>query len=249
MTGKVRLLPLVAFAALCLFVLKAAALLLSGGYVLTGTAPATAQDRPAAAAGEASTVSAEQTGDKAQEPKQDAAANAPAESAPKAKPKGTETAGSAPGSGKKTSEGAVQESLVKRRRALEQREKELGLRENLLKAAEKQVNERIAKLKAIEARIEKELGKQDKAREAEFMRLVKMYSSMKPKDAARIFDRLELKVLKTLVKRMKARSMSAILAAMNPAKAERLTLAIALAEKQATAAPAALPKIQSNPVR
>ena len=41
--GTIRLLQLVAFAAFCLFLLKTAGLVFSGGYVLSGPAPANAQ--------------------------------------------------------------------------------------------------------------------------------------------------------------------------------------------------------------
>ena len=42
--NTVRLLPLLAIAAICLFALKSAGLIFSGGYMLTGSAPASAQD-------------------------------------------------------------------------------------------------------------------------------------------------------------------------------------------------------------
>ena len=74
------------------------------------------------------------------------------------------------------------------------------MRENLLKAAQKRVEAKIAELKAIESRIEGELKKRDDGRKAEYQRLVQMYSNMKPKDAARIFDRLDMNVLTGLVR-------------------------------------------------
>jgi len=43
--GNVRVLPLVVFAGLCLLGLKAMGLLLSGSYVLSGSAPASAQQQ------------------------------------------------------------------------------------------------------------------------------------------------------------------------------------------------------------
>ena len=73
-----------------------------------------------------------------------------------------------------------------------------------------------------------------------------MYSGMKPKDAARIFNRLEINVLTGLVAKMKPRIMSAILAAMAPAAAERLTLEIAHSGLPASKVAASLPKIPSQ---
>ena len=69
---------------------------------------------------------------------------------------------------------------------------------------------------------------------------------MKPKDAARIFDRLDMNVLTGLVRHMKPRVMSAILAAMKPAAAERLTLEIANSGQPVAPAVDTLPKISSR---
>ena len=58
----------------------------------------------------------------------------------------------------------VLESLLTRRQQLDEREREVQLREKLLEAAEKRVEERVAELKAIEARIEQTFGKQEEER-------------------------------------------------------------------------------------
>jgi len=245
--GTVRLLQLVAFAAFCLLALKTAGLFLSGGYVLSGVAPAKAQT--AAEAPDPPAVSKEQTksaqsdaDDGIDEAAKDGAAEGDIDDDAKA---GVENA-KAPakedkaeenvvdvigvegsGNGKTESELAVLQSLSKRRIELERRQRELELRENLLKAAEKRVSARIAELKSIEKRIEKELSKQDDERMAQYMRLVKMYASMKPKQAAQIFNRLDLDVLTAMVKRMRPQSMGKIMAAMDPSAARRLTMELA----------------------
>ncbi|MFQ5625773.1 MAG: flagellar protein FlbB [Methyloligellaceae bacterium] len=275
--GNVRLLPLLVFAGLCLLVLKAMGLLVSGGYVLSGTAPASAQNTQAGTAAAKpqstqaetaaakpqstqATASQENSGDKqAVAPqKQESRPAAKQEAAnEQAKPETSKAADNAPpeaqiatvgpaAGGTTKAELAVLQGLVSRRKVLDQRERELGLRENLLKAAEQRVEARINELKAIESRIETNFKKHDDNRNAQYQRLVTMYSGMKPKDAARIFDRLELNVLVDLVSRMKPRIMSAILAAMAPAAVERLTLEIANRSKLKPRASASLPKIQSK---
>ncbi len=269
--GNVRVLPLLVFAGLCLFFLKAMGLLLSGSYVLSGVAPASAQNPPAAPEQEQAAIDqasqneppaepatvdegSEAKGD-ASEPQKMAAADADQATGEKdkkkSKPKKTDpskvdvtTVG--PTGGTTKSELAVLEGLANRRKTLDQRAREIELRENLLKAAEKRIESRISELKAIESRIEGELKKSDENRKAQYQRLVKMYSGMKPKDAARIFDRLEMNVLTGLVSQMKPRVMSAILAAMKPAAAERLTLEIANRGKPRVKTAASLPKIQSE---
>ena len=138
------------------------------------------------------------------------------------------------------------ESLGQRRKELDKRAKELELRENLLKAAEQRVEARINELKSIEQRIERELTRRDEQRDAEYAKLVTLYSKMKPKRAARIFNRLEIGVLTDLVRRMSPRVISPIFAAMDPAVAERVTMEIANQTAQPNAAPDSLPKIPSE---
>ena len=129
----------------------------------------------------------------------------------------------------------VLESLLARRKKLEERARALQLREKLLEAAEKRVEERIAELKAIEQRIDVSLGKQEEERKAQLKNLVSMYQNMKPKEAARIFDRLDMTVLIGVVEQMSARRMAPILARMDSAVAERLTVELAKrAEMQRT---------------
>ena len=54
-----------------------------------------------------------------------------------------------------------------------------------------------------------------------------MYENMKAKDAAKIFDRLDLRILVEVVNAMNPRRMSDILGLMTPEAAERLTVEIA----------------------
>ncbi|MFN4354973.1 MotE family protein [Parvibaculum sp.] len=128
------------------------------------------------------------------------------------------------------SETTVLESLAARREELDRRGKALDTREQLLNAAEKRVEERIAELKEIEGRINERLGAQDAENEARLAGVVSMYESMKPKDAARIFERLDMGVLIEVAKRMQPRKLSAVLAAMDPVSAQDLTVELAIGE-------------------
>jgi flagellar motility protein MotE (MotC chaperone) len=146
-------------------------------------------------------------------------------------------------------ERAVLESLNQRRQELEARARELDLRENLLAATEKRVEARLAEIKEAEARINATVHKKDEAEAARFKSLVSMYENMKAKDAAKIFDRLDMRVLIELSAQINPRRMSDILALMSPEIAERLTGEIA-ARAGAVEKPAAapdLPKIEGRP--
>ena len=57
--------------------------------------------------------------------------------------------------------------------------------------------------------------------------LVKVYENMKPKDAARIFEKLDMPVLLQVVERMKEQKLAAVLAEMDPGKAKSVTIELA----------------------
>ncbi len=122
------------------------------------------------------------------------------------------------------SEVKVLQSLAARRDALTKRESSLDLREKLLMAAEGRVNEKVDRLKIIEARIMEMLKTRDEEQEAQIASLVKVYESMKAKDAALIFERLETETLLDVAARMKEQKVAAIMAKMSPDSAQDLTV-------------------------
>ena len=133
----------------------------------------------------------------------------------------------AAGGGPTASEADVLERLSERRAQLEQRERDLDMREKMIQAAEKKVEERIGELKEIEARIEASFDTRDAQSERQMLDLVKMYETMKPANAAAIFNTLEQGVLIGVVSRMKPAKASPILAAMKPERAQEVTVELA----------------------
>ena len=124
-------------------------------------------------------------------------------------------------------ERAVLERLVDRSKELDARARQLDMRENLIKAAEKRLEAKVTELKDTEVRIDTATGNRNKAEAARFKGIVAMYENMKPKDAARIFDRLDQKILVDVATQINPRKMSDILAQMSPDAAERLTVQLA----------------------
>lgn len=118
-------------------------------------------------------------------------------------------------------------SLSHRRAALDAREQEITTRENLIAAAAKRVDQRIAELKAMQTKLESLLGQRDAAEQKQFEQLVKSYSSMRPKDAARIFDSLSDDVAIPVAAAMKPDILGAMLAQMQPENAQKLTVKLA----------------------
>jgi flagellar motility protein MotE (MotC chaperone) len=146
-------------------------------------------------------------------------------------------------------ERAVLESLNQRRLEIEARARALDVRESLLAAAEKRIEGRLGELKELEARINATLQKKDEAEAARFKGLVTMYENMKAKDAAKIFDRLDMRILVEVATQINPRRMSDILGLMTPEAAERLTIAIANRSdgpEKARPSPE-LPKIEGRP--
>lgn len=234
MTG-VRLLPILLFALASLFALKAMDLLGRGGVEVGGPAPAYAgsdvtdvRSVPDDLTG--SFESKAQPAPEEKSPSEDAnAASAPEGEAPQAEPsKPVETSPPLiPLGGSSPSERALLERLQQRREQLDQQSRELDMRENLLKAAEKRIEERIKELKQLETNFGTAQRRQDEEEQGRMKSLVIMYEAMKPKDAARIFDRLDLAILVDVVNAMKPSKVADVMAAMDSDVAQRLTVALA----------------------
>lgn len=125
------------------------------------------------------------------------------------------------------SEIEILQELSARRRELDQREQAMIEKEGLLRAAEARIENKISEFRTIRQEIEALIKKYDEQQEKELRDLVKIYESMKPKDAARIFDQLEMKILIEVIERMKANKTAPVLAEMNPKRATELTTLLA----------------------
>jgi len=125
------------------------------------------------------------------------------------------------------SEVDVVNSLSKRRRELDARDALLGTQANLIAAAEARVDAKINQLKQLQAQINALVAQRDEAQKAQIASLVKAYSTMKPKDAARIFDNLPDAVLVPVAHDMKSDILALVLANMNSESAKSLTVKLA----------------------
>lgn len=118
-------------------------------------------------------------------------------------------------------------SLGKRRRELDARDSQLGIQANMIAAAEARVDSKIAQLKQLQAQINALLVQHDDAQKAQIASLVKTYSTMKPKDAARIFNSLPESVLVPVAHDMKSDVLALVMANMNSDSAKDLTMRLA----------------------
>lgn len=125
------------------------------------------------------------------------------------------------------SEVDVVNSLARRRRELDARDSQLSTQANMIAAAEARVDAKIAQLKQLQAQINALVAQRDKAQQDQIASLVKAYSTMKPKDAARIFDNLPDSVLVPVAHDMKSDILALVLASMNSENAKALTVKLA----------------------
>jgi flagellar motility protein MotE (MotC chaperone) len=246
----IRVIPVVLVAIFGLVVLKIAGLVLDGGYVFDfnpqSAKASWAPEKLGFPGGDRGGDAADITASVAEKPKEEKKeeANAPAEQPPKPDgvvvfPEQTQQVSA--------SERAILERLQARRQELEARAREIEIRESLLKAAEKRIESRVEEAKATEAKISAASGQKAEADAARFKGIVTMYESMKPKDAAKVFDRLEMSVLYEIASQIAPRKMSDILGLMQPEAAERLTVELARrANPDKSAMTADLPKIEGK---
>ncbi len=117
----------------------------------------------------------------------------------------------------------ILQKLAQRRVELESWGSDLSMREQLLKAAELRIESKLAELKGIQDSIKTSLKQHDEEQEAKLKSLVKIYETMKSKDAARIFNQLEMPILLDVIERMKEAKAAPVIAGMEPEKAKKLT--------------------------
>lgn len=225
--NKIRLLPVLVAVAFLMLAIRVGTL---GTAVAQNNPPAAAQPRAAAPAA---------TPAPAPRPVQQLAqAPAPAPQAPAPEPAATPAAD--PDRAFSPGELEALGDLVRRREELDKRQAEIDTREALLQAAEKRVQQQIEELKGLQAKIDTAIKSYDETEQARRNSLVRMFQNMKPAEAARIFEQMELPVLLEIVEAMNERRAAPILAQMNPIRAQQVTTELAR-RRQPDASPSRIP--------
>jgi flagellar motility protein MotE (MotC chaperone) len=227
-----RLAPLLAAAAIPLLGLKLVGIAaeLAGQAVAPAAAAAAAPQTPAVPAAppaHAAAPASSPASSPASAPLAASAAGGPAASPAKPASK-SETGGDVgdPTSFSPAEINLLQE-LAQRRGELDKRADELDGRDMMLKAAEERIAEKIAALQKMQDDIGALLHKKDEENDQKIKSIVRIYETMKPPEAARIFEQLDMPVLLEVVEHMSERKAAPILASMPPLKAKALTLALA----------------------
>jgi flagellar motility protein MotE (MotC chaperone) len=124
-------------------------------------------------------------------------------------------------------EPGLADMLSAERKALAERRAELEVRAQMLAAAEAKAREQLARLEAAGKQVTGLLDKRASMAKADLQRLVAIYESMKPKDAARLLNETDPEILVDLMDLMQERRSAPILAEMDATKVNTLTRTMA----------------------
>ncbi len=121
------------------------------------------------------------------------------------------------------SEIALLQDLSARRQELDAREAGFETRERLLTEAEKRIDQKIMQLAQLEKEILALVEVQEATDNEKLDSLVRVYERMRPRDAARIMESLDISLQLEVATRMREIKLAAILSAMDQAAARELT--------------------------
>jgi flagellar motility protein MotE (MotC chaperone) len=228
---RIRVLPLTIVFGALLFAVQIGSLWTTATVMIAGPAQAKESENPAAASklveqgADGAAVARDVAGDHA-------AADKPAEADAHASPADHASASGRTAKPEEPDNFTLEElevlyDLVKRREILEKREQALSAREALVDAAEQRMADKVGEMQELRTSIEALVKKYDAQARKELDGVVRIYEAMKPQDAARILEKLELPILLSIVEAMKERKTSAILANMIPDRAREVTTEMA----------------------
>ena len=119
------------------------------------------------------------------------------------------------------------QNLAQRRDELDRWERNIIIKESTLSATEKRIDEKIIQVEGMKKEVAGLLLQYNEKEDAKIRSLVKIYENMKPKDAARIFDEVEMPILLLVIDKMSEKKVAPILAYMDSRKAKAITVQLA----------------------
>ncbi|MFM2044982.1 MAG: putative flagellin protein FlaA [Pseudomonadota bacterium] len=175
-----------------------------------------------------SSVGTSSVGVPSRPPVQVAEATPPAQAPnPTPAPATSPSAPAAPGTGTDRTftpnEVEILQRLQERREQLDERSRQLDQREALVQVAEQRLDQKVAELESLKAEIATLLVQVNEQEQARLDSLVKIYETMKPKEAAAVFEGLDKDVLMAVIGRMRESKLAPIFGAMTPQKAAEIT--------------------------
>ncbi len=125
------------------------------------------------------------------------------------------------------SEKQLLQQLRKRRKQIESDKDELPAEKMALESIKQHIDNRLDVLENLQNKLKPQFNNNNQNDGKKILKLVKVYESMKPKEAAKIFNDLQIGVLVEMTLSMKESRLAAILSEMKPEKARELTSILA----------------------
>jgi flagellar motility protein MotE (MotC chaperone) len=239
---RVRFLPIAIAVAFVVLALRVGAMFFASG-AAQAQAPAQPQNQARPPAAAPATPAAPAAAGGAQRPATPAAAPAvPAPAAPAAAAGETQDITDLSGA-----EIEVLQQLAARRSEIDKRAADLERREAVLRAAEERIDAKIQELKKLQGNVEQAISRYDDQETKRIENLVRLYETMKPSEAARIMEQLDLNTLVALAERMSTRKLAPVLAGMNPVRAKQVTTELSKRRKPGDAPEAPAPQALAVP--
>ncbi|MCQ4163052.1 hypothetical protein NON00_24455, partial [Roseomonas sp. GC11] len=126
-----------------------------------------------------------------------------------------------------SAEDAMAQALRARREVLDERERRIAMREAVVAAGEQRLQAQLDALAGLQARLEESERQTRQRDEAHWTSLARLYETMRPREAAAVFNELELPLLAQIVNRMREQKAAPVFGAMEPERVRALTAELA----------------------
>lgn len=117
----------------------------------------------------------------------------------------------------------ILQRLSERKKRLVKWEEDLKVKSDVLALTEEKIDSKLDSLRALKKEVEKSLAEYRDVEEGKTQSLVKIYESMKPKNAADIISKMKIEDSVPIMTRMKEKNAAEIFSKMDPKTAKEIT--------------------------
>ena len=117
----------------------------------------------------------------------------------------------------------MMEKIERKTRELKKREKEIGVKETQLKALEAKIREDLQKIEVALQKSKELIGVSTDLREENLASLVKIYSAMRPEDAAPLISALNEKIAVQIISKMKSKIAGQVMSKLDTQAAKKIS--------------------------
>lgn len=122
---------------------------------------------------------------------------------------------------------AILDAVLLREHTVAEREQDLTSRLRTVELAEQEIRRNLADLEAAEERLSRTIAQAESASEDDLARLTSVYESMKPKDAAVLFQEMSPDFAAGFIGRMRPDAAAQLMAGLTPAAAYSISVVLA----------------------